>query len=97
MSRSYRKHPIQRWECRTFNHKQMNRSFRRTSIEDTPPNGKTYKLIGRNTNRWDWKAMRHTRKDAIREWETWEREGRNYKHYTLEEYLQCWEKWCRRK
>lgn len=97
MSRSYRKHPIMRWEKRSFNHKEMNRSFRRTSLENTPPNGKAYKLIGRNTNRWDWKPYLHTKKDAIKEWERIERENRNYKNSSLKEWLNQWEQYCYRK
>ena len=97
MSRSYHKHPMMRIENRTYNHKDMNRSFRRTSVEDTPANGNAYKRCGKVNNNWDWKPFRYTKKDAIKEWERRERENHNFEHYTLEEYLQKWEKWCRRK
>lgn len=53
MSRSYHKHPMMRVEKRSYNHKEMNRSFRRTSIEDTPANGNAYKKYGRINNGWD--------------------------------------------
>lgn len=97
MSRSYRKHSMMRVEKRSYNHKEMNRSFRRISIEDTPANGNAYKKSGRINNNWDWKPFYYSKKDATREWRRREREGRNYECYTLEEYLQKWEKWCHRK
>lgn len=97
MSRSYRKHPMMRVEKRSYNHKEMNRNFRRTSIEDTPANGNAYKKYGRINNGWDWKPFRYTKRDAIREWEDKVVNGRNFDNCTLAQWLCRWEKWCHRK
>lgn len=97
MSRSYKKHPMMVFERRPFNHKDMNRSFRRTPIESTPANGNAYKKYGRVTNRYYWKPFYTSRVDAIEEWKWRERTGSNYDNLSLEEWLLRWEKWCRRK
>ena len=82
MSRSYKKHPIMRWENPDYTHREKNRHFRRTQLKDTPPNGSAYKKYKKD---WSFKPYHWTKQNAI------------HAEKTKEEAIQKWEKFCHRK
>ena len=98
MSKSYKKHPIMRWENPDYTHKEKNRHFRRTKLKDTPPNGSAYKKYKKD---WSFKPYHWTKQNAIHDWELKVAldKYRNYQlaEKTKEEAIQKWEKFCHRK
>ena len=99
MSRSYRKHPIctdgspnTTQEMKRF----ANKKVRKTNFEELPLKGSGYKKVFETYDIHDWKN-RTTKEEWI---ESYYRERRYYNpqdNYTLEEWINEWEKEFKRK
>ena len=85
MSRSFKRYPI----CKQQASKGMKR-FANKKVRHTLdlPNGKAYKKCFESWEISDWCYL-WTENDAIREWEEYEH---NHKNYTLKEFLNHWKK-----
>jgi len=98
MSRSYKHnpyctdgHPGTTKESKRF----ANKKVRNTDLEELPPKGKSYKKISESYDIHDW-INRWTKEEAIKNWEE-AKERRYWAEKSFEEYMNYWEKCCKRK
>ena len=89
MSRSYRRVPYIRYERKDCHY--LNRKIRRAKLAEIPSGGAYRRMF--IDGGWDWGYI-WTKEQAMQDYETkpWLRE-----EYTLEQWLNSWERWALRK
>lgn len=99
MSRSYRKHPVERLGSRHHSRRERNRRFRRMKNKETPANGSAYKKYV--IDYWGYPNYYYSWRTAKRDyWRLTHQIGYHYfreEYPTEEDYRIYWEKNCHRK
>lgn len=99
MSKSYRKHPVERWGSRHHKRRERNRRFRHMKNKETPSNGAAYKKY--ISDYWSYPTYYFPWREAKKYYQRLTHQiGYHYfyeEYPTEKDYYDYWEKYCRRK